>query len=247
MSRQVRTQMPQTQKKDKWSKSKGKKFDKNACLLVFVLIFSGILIFLLLTASDNKKLNSTLNETFDFAKTRIERYEIYNTNDQVVSTNKQELLSSSVEESKSLYKNEFKVGGNGIVCLYSKAGNWYGREEKIKDYDAYIFFPESQVYITRNIVCVIYVLLALLLFSLYWVSRNRKEKYPSRSEETSCDQCTWPCIFFYFSCEYKNRENRNCKIFKEYETGSERGYSFQSAPGRTDTAGYYRAISGEIS
>ena len=39
MSSQVRTQMPQTQKKDKRSKSKGKKFDKNACLLVFVLIF----------------------------------------------------------------------------------------------------------------------------------------------------------------------------------------------------------------
>ena len=85
MSRQVRTQMPQTQKKDKKSKSKGKKFDKNACLLMFILLFSGILIFLLLTASDNKKLNSTLNETFDFAKTRIERYENYNTNDQVKS------------------------------------------------------------------------------------------------------------------------------------------------------------------
>ena len=85
MSRQVRTQMPQTQKKDKKSKSKGKKFDKNACLLMFILLFSGILIFLLLTASDNKKLNSTLNKTFDFAKTRIERYENYNTNDQVKS------------------------------------------------------------------------------------------------------------------------------------------------------------------
>mgnify|MGYP000836821782 CR=1 FL=1 len=85
MSRQVRTQMPQTQKKDKKSKSKGKKFDKNACLLMFILLFSGILIFLLLTASDNKKLNSTLNETFDFVKTRIESYEIYNTNDQVKS------------------------------------------------------------------------------------------------------------------------------------------------------------------
>ena len=47
--------------------------------------FFGILIFLLLTASDNKKLNSTLNETFDFVKTRIESYEIYNTNDQVKS------------------------------------------------------------------------------------------------------------------------------------------------------------------
>ena len=316
MSRQMKTQT---------RKRKSSRVDKNACLLVIILIFSGILTFLLLTASDNRRLNSTLNETFDFVKTRIERYEIYNTNDQVkslvrlldkttelsrviaqegklsaemldeyareqrltgilvldqhlnvleqtandrdvrplwqkliesdyvrditehpektyttrlrnegkrydfaavarqdtpgiliayaqkeevselngdltmaslfadfpfemngsvvicdtdevVSTNKQELLSSSVEESKSLYKNEFKVGGNGIVCLYSKAGNWYGREEKIKDYDAYIFFPESQVYITRNIVCVIYVLLALLLFSLYWVSRNRTEK-----------------------------------------------------------------------
>ena len=68
MSRQVRTQMPQTQKKDKKSKSKGKKFDKNACLLMFILLFSGILIFLLLTASDNKKLNSTLNKTFDFGQ-----------------------------------------------------------------------------------------------------------------------------------------------------------------------------------
>ena len=76
MSRQIRTRVPQTQKK---------KFDQNACLLVFIQIFSGILIFFLLTASDNKKLNSTLDETFDFVKNRIERYEIYNTNDQVKS------------------------------------------------------------------------------------------------------------------------------------------------------------------
>ena len=316
MSRQIKMQMPQTQKK---------KIDKNACLLVFILIISGILTFLLLTASDNKKLNSTLNETFDFVKTRIERYEIYNTNDQVkslvrlmdkttelsrviaqegnlstemldeyageqrltgilvldeklkvieqtmedgdamplwqkliesnyvrdiadhpektyttrlrnggklydfaaaarqdaegiliayaqkeevsefngdltmaslfsdfpfemkgsvvicdadeiVSTNKQELLSRSVEESKSLYENKFKADANGIVCLHSKTGNWYGRWEKIKDDDAFIFFPEGQVYITRNIVCVIYVLLALLLFLIYQVSRSRTEK-----------------------------------------------------------------------
>ncbi len=326
MSRQKRKQMPQTQKKER-SKNTGKKkeFDRNTCLLVFIQIFSGILIFLLLTASDNKKLNSTLNETFDFVKTRIERYEIYNTNDQVkslvrlmdkttelsrviaqegnlsaemldeyaneqrltgilvldqnhkvteqtakdgdamplwqkliesdyvrdiadhpektyttrlrnegklydfaavarqdetgilityaqkeevnelngdltmaslfsdfpfkmngsvvicdkdriVSTNKQELTSLSVEDSKRLYKNDFKAGENGIVHLHSKTGSWYGRQEKIKDYDAYIFFPETQVYITRNMVCMLYVLLALLLFLLYRVSRSRTEK-----------------------------------------------------------------------
>ena len=313
MSRKIRKQMQK------------KRFDKNACLLVLILIFVGILIFSLLTASDNNKLNNTLNETFDFVKTRIERYEIYNTNDQVkslvrlmdkttelsrviaqegnlseemldeyareqrltgilvldqdqkvaeqtakdgdamplwqkliecdyvhdiadhpektyttrlrnegklydfaavarqdaagiliayaqkeevnelngdltmaslfsdfpfemngsvvicddnkvVSTNKQELTSRSIEAAKSLHKNQFKADVNRIVRLHSKNGIWYGRQEKIKDYDAYIFFPKYQVYITRNTVCMIYVLLALLLFSLYRVSRSRTEK-----------------------------------------------------------------------
>lgn len=292
---------------------------------MFILIFSGILTFLLLTARDNNKLNSTLDETFDFVKNRIESYEIYNTNDQVkslvrlldkttelsrvieqegnlstemldeyareqrltgilvldqnlevteqnakdgdtmplwqkliksdyvrdiaehpektyttrlrnkgkiydfaavarqdaagilityaqreevnelngdltmaslfsdvpfemngsvvicdddkvVSTNRQELTARSIEEAKSQYKNKFEADENGIVHLRSETGNWFGRREKIKDYDAYIFFPESQVYITRNIICVIYVLLALLLFLLYRVSRSRTEK-----------------------------------------------------------------------
>ena len=317
MSRQIRGQIPQKQKK--------KRVDRNVCLLVFILIFFGILTFLLLTARDNSKLNSTLDETFDFVKNRIESYEIYNTNDQVkslvrlldkttelsrvieqegnlstemldeyareqrltgilvldqnlkvteqsakdgdtmslwqkliksdyvrdiaehpektyttrlrnkgkiydfaavarqdaagilityaqkeevnelngdltmaslfpdfpfemngsvvicdddkvVSTNRQELTARSIEEAKSQYKNKFEADENGIVHLRSETGNWFGRREKIKDYDAYIFFPESQVYITRNIICVIYVLLALLLFLLYRVSRSRTEK-----------------------------------------------------------------------
>lgn len=292
---------------------------------MFILIFSGILTFLLLTARDNNRLNSTLDETFDFVKNRIESYEIYNTNDQVkslvrlldkttelsrvieqegnlstemldeyareqrltgilvldqnlkvteqsakdgdtmslwqkliksdyvrditehpektyttrlrnkgkiydfaavarqdaagilityaqkeevnelngdltmaslfsdfpfemngsvvicdddkvVSTNRQELTTHSIKEAKSQYKNKFEADENGIVHLRLETGNWFGRREKIKDYDAYIFFPESQVYITRNIICVIYVLLALLLFLLYRVNRSRTEK-----------------------------------------------------------------------
>ena len=326
MSRQIRMQIPQKQKKERNKNTeKKKRVDRNACLLVFILIFFGILTFLLLTARDKNKLNSTLDETFDFVKNRIESYEIYNTNDQVkslvrlldkttelsrvieqegnlstemldeyareqrltgilvldqnlkvteqnakdgdtmplwqkliksdyvcdiaehpektyttrlrnkgkiydfaavarqdaagilityaqkeevnelngdltmaslfsdfpfemngsvvicdddkvVSTNRQELTARSIEEAKSQYKNKFEADENGIVHLRSKTGNWFGRQEKIKDYDAYIFFPESQVYITRNIICVIYVLLALLLFLLYRVSRSRTEK-----------------------------------------------------------------------
>ena len=62
--------------------------EKRSTECVFACVysdFSGILTFLLLTARDNSKLNSTLDETFDFVKNRIESYEIYNTNDQVKS------------------------------------------------------------------------------------------------------------------------------------------------------------------
>ena len=77
--------------------------------------------------------------------------------------------------------------------------------------------------------------------------QNRKEKYPSGSEKTSRDRCTWSCIFLDFSCEYKDRGNRDRKSFKEHEAGPERGYAFQSTPGRAYKAGYCRAISEGIS
>ncbi len=279
----------QTDKKADAEKRRG--LIKIACLLVLILIFFGILTFLLLTASDNNKLNNTLNETFDFVKTRIESYEIYDTNDQVkslvrlmdkttelssvlaqegnlsaemldeyareqrltgilvldqdqkvaeqtakdgdatplwqkliesnyvrdivdhpektyttrlrnegklydfaavarqdaagiliayaqkeevnelngdltmaslfsdfpfemngsvvicddnkvVSTNKQELTSRSIEAAKSLYKNQFKADVNRIVRLHSKNRIWYGRQEKIKGLRCIYLFPE---------------------------------------------------------------------------------------------------------
>lgn len=58
----------QTDKKADTAETEEKRVDRNARLLVFILIFSGILTFLLLTARDNNKLNSTLDETFDFVK-----------------------------------------------------------------------------------------------------------------------------------------------------------------------------------
>ena len=119
MNRQMRTQMPQTQKRGK-NTGKKKQFDRNACLLVTVQIFAGILIFLLLTASDNKKLNNTLDETFDFAKNRIERYEIYNTNDQVKSLVR--LMDKTTELSRVLAQE-----GNLSVEMLDE----YAREQRL--------------------------------------------------------------------------------------------------------------------
>ena len=112
MSRQIRRQIPQKQKK--------KRVDRNACLLVFILIFSGILTFLLLTARDNSKLNSTLDETFGFVKNRIESYEIYNTNDQVKSLVR--LLDKTTELSRVIEQE-----GN----LSTEMLNEYAREQRL--------------------------------------------------------------------------------------------------------------------
>ena len=90
------------------------------CLLVFILIFSGILTFLLLTARDNSKLNSTLDETFDFVKNRIESYEIYNTNDQVKSLVR--LLDKTTELSRVIEKE-----GN----LSTEMLDEYAREQRL--------------------------------------------------------------------------------------------------------------------
>ena len=154
MSRQIRRQMPQTQNNK--NAGKKKKVDINACLLVFILIISGILIFLLLTASDTKKLNSTLNETFDFVKTRIERYEIYNTNDQVKSlvrlTDKTTELSRSIAQegdfsAKMLddYASEQRLTG---ILVLDKDQNVL--EQTTKDGDA---MPMWQKLIESNYVC----------------------------------------------------------------------------------------------
>ena len=106
--------MPQTQKRGK-NTGKKKQFDRNACLLVTVQIFAGILIFLLLTASDNKKLNNTLDETFDFAKNRI-----YNTNDQVKSLVR--LMDKTTELSRVLAQE-----GN----LSAEMLDEYAREQRL--------------------------------------------------------------------------------------------------------------------
>ena len=111
MSRQMKTQT---------RKRKSSRVDKNACLLVIILIFSGILTFFLLTASDNRRLNSTLNETFDFVKTRIERYEIYNTNDQVKSLVR--LLDKTTELSRVIAQE-----GN----LSAEMLDEYAREQRL--------------------------------------------------------------------------------------------------------------------
>ena len=94
----------------------------------------------------------------------------------VVSTNESKLLGMSVEECDELYQNTFHESKDHIVKLDSAGGSWYGRKEKIRDYDVYVFFPATQVFTTRNIVCLSYVLIAIVIFTLFRTIRVHMEQ-----------------------------------------------------------------------
>lgn len=94
----------------------------------------------------------------------------------VVSTNESKLLGMSVKECDELYQNTFHESKDHIVRLDAAGRSWYGRKEKIRDYDIYIFFPGMQVFMTRNVVCLSYILIAIVIFTLFRTVRIHMEQ-----------------------------------------------------------------------
>lgn len=94
----------------------------------------------------------------------------------VVSTNESKLLGMSVKECDELYQNTFHESKDHIVRLDAAGRSWYGKKEKIRDYDIYIFFPGMQVFMTRNVVGLSYILIAIVIFTLFRTVRIHMEQ-----------------------------------------------------------------------
>lgn len=101
----------------------------------------------------------------------------------VVSTNESKLLGMSVKECDELYQNAFHESKDHIVRLDVAGSSWYGKKEKIMDYDIYVFFPAMQVFMTRNVVCLSYVLIAIVIFTLFRTVRIHMEQESIMSEQ----------------------------------------------------------------
>ena len=101
----------------------------------------------------------------------------------VVSTNESKLLGMSVKECDELYQNAFHESKDHIVRLDAAGSSWYGKKEKIMDYDIYVFFPAMQVFMTRNVVCLSYVLIAIVIFTLFRTVRIHMEQESIMSEQ----------------------------------------------------------------
>lgn len=101
----------------------------------------------------------------------------------VVSTNESKLLGMSVKECDELYQNTFHESKDHIVRIDAAGSSWYGRKEKIRDYDIYVFFPAMQVFTMRNVVCLSYILIAIVIFTLFRTVRIHMEQ-----ESIMCEQ-----------------------------------------------------------
>ncbi len=96
--------------------------------------------------------------------------------DEVVGSNQATLIGTSVRDCQKTYKGSFRPDKDGIVKLTSGMSHWYGRRDAAEDYTIYMFYPASQVFMTRNVVTLVYVLVALLIFLVHILGKSRTER-----------------------------------------------------------------------
>ena len=96
--------------------------------------------------------------------------------DRIVGSNQTDLIGKTTEEFKNLYQGSFDADKDGIIRLRSGSATWYGKRDAAENYTVYMLFPASQIFMTRNIVCLVYVLVAIMIFMIQMLGVNRTEK-----------------------------------------------------------------------
>ena len=94
----------------------------------------------------------------------------------IISTNSPLLRDKTGEGCKKLYKGEFISDKNGLIRLKVQGKNWIGKRDTAEDYVLYMFFPESQVYLTRNVESIICTLLSIIVYIVFILGLNISKK-----------------------------------------------------------------------
>ena len=96
--------------------------------------------------------------------------------DMVVSTNQSALLGKTSEEMQQYYDSTLTGDEEGIIRLRPKDVTWYGKKDRLGAYVLYVFFPSSQVFMTRSIVSGIYLAAAVFVYLLLLLTRSNIER-----------------------------------------------------------------------
>ena len=107
-------------------------------------------------------------------------------NGRVISSNSSKQVNKAIEDCQELYNGTFGAAEDGIVRLNSNQGVWYGSRENTENYALFVFFPASQVFMTRNIVCASYLAIAVMVFlmALLWQTKMEKDALRQHQKRT---------------------------------------------------------------
>ena len=96
--------------------------------------------------------------------------------DTVVSTNQETLLGKTMQEMRKYYNSRPEGNESGIIRIKPDHKIWYGHKDKMKEYAIYIFFPASQIFMARTVVCGLYTAVAILVYLLFLLIKSNLEK-----------------------------------------------------------------------
>ena len=96
--------------------------------------------------------------------------------DTVVSTNQETLLGKTMQEMRKYYNSRPEGNESRIIRIKLDHKIWYGHKDKMKEYAIYIFFPASQIFMARTVVCGLYTAVAILVYLLFLLIKSNLEK-----------------------------------------------------------------------
>ena len=94
----------------------------------------------------------------------------------VVSTNHPAVLGKSTKELQEYYNSHLEESSDQIVRIYPQNREWYGHKDKMGEYVIYIFYPASQVFLTRFMACSLYTAIAVFVYLLILLVQSNTEK-----------------------------------------------------------------------
>ena len=101
----------------------------------------------------------------------------------VVSTNNPAVLGKTVKELQDYFNSSLEGNEEGLIRINPRNKTWYGHKDKMGEYVIYIFFPSSQVFVTRSIACGLYVAAAILIYLILLLVYSNMEKVTLRQSQ----------------------------------------------------------------
>ena len=101
----------------------------------------------------------------------------------VVSANHTTVLGKTTKDLRNYFHSSLKGNEEGIIRIKPNNKIWYGHSDKMGEYMIYIFFPSSQVFMTRSLAVGLYIAVAVFIYLIVLLVYSNAEKAALRQSQ----------------------------------------------------------------